>query len=50
MKAAMMMMMMMLMMVRWIKTKSFLIETESDMKSGVPADEANTDYSEGRHI
>ena len=45
-----MMMMMMLMMVRWIKTKSFLIETDSDMKSGGPADEANTDYSEGRHI
>merc|ERR1719222_504620 len=41
------MMLMILMMMGRIKTKHFLIETESDLKSGTNAEEAGTDYSEG---
>ena len=40
-------MMVLLMLIKWIETKHFLIETESSMRSGGPANDAGTDYSEG---
>ena len=40
-------MMVLVMLMKWIETKHFLIETESSMRSGGPANDAGTDYSEG---